>query len=963
MSRLRFLWLVPYDLVQRVFTNPLRPLVSYVYGYDFFISHAWSDAEGYARQLRAALGKHKPKSYECFVDKFDYDPSEPLDEGIKRSLRRSSFLILLVTKKAVEGGQLRPRIHEEVQHFGKRPVICVKLDDVALPEIVANRDLIEEQQAHPLADGPSPHVIEQLATKFRLPRRATLRSHLFAVAALVFLLLSITATVFFVRADRARVAELDAKDELRGRLAWNYLDRAIADLEAGEYDEGLSRLWKAYDTTETGDPLRTSLLRLLGTWDASVPIACRFPGSRLHGVEFGHDGKTLLTSHEGGPDRQYHQYIVQRWNTDSGRPVGTPIEPSGSTTCMALSADSTLVVTAGYAPLNGILKTTVDIWDTINGERVGSLPIEHVSVDIASFSVDGKLLLTAGQRTPVDYSVQLWQTKSQRKWGMPLVHDKKVLASAFSPDASRIATGCQAGLTRLWDAESSQMIAELPRDEEDDDNSPIVSVAFSPDGLQILSATRRGTVNVWDLQTLRRIDLGGLESFGTILYDAQFGRRGVTVLSKDSFFDDFTRLYDARTHQRPIGPGIWREVQELWPDDIVPIPVALSSDGGKAAMRAAATRVEPTRRVEQYTQNSRAWIWRTQRGRPIGELPDHSDDITFVVPSLDGSEVLAGSLDEVRRYSARTGEASPAPEQIGSILATTSDGVFAFAGDTSDDSRFRIVNTRTLRSHGKVLQSDDWIVSAAFHPADQFRVLTVSENGDARIWNLETGEKLSKVWDDTSVHSVEFSPDGTAILGVDTSGRARLWNAQTGTVEQTLNSTSTIIKAATFSPDGSRVLTGSEDGEAQIWISKTGTRLGDALRHEGEVVAVAFAPDGKVAATGTTKWALRFWDVETRAPLGPPLRHEKKGMVVAIAFTQDGRNLWSATANANVWTWEVPQPFSVKSPAEEEQLSRWIQLRTGLHWDEDGLSKLDHATWRERWPELDELGGAPHRIK
>ena len=71
----------------------------------------------------------------------------------------------------------------------------------------------------------------------------------------------------------------------------------------------------------------------------------------------------------------------------------------------------------------------------------------------------------------------------------------EVLAVAFSPDGTRIASGGRDGILRLWDAGTGDLLLKL-----EGHSDYIKSLAFSPDGRQIATGSGDHTVRIWDAQ-------------------------------------------------------------------------------------------------------------------------------------------------------------------------------------------------------------------------------------------------------------------------------------------------------------------------------------------------------------------------------------------------------------------------------------------------------------------------------
>ena len=65
------------------------------FGHDFFISYSHADASGYARALASRLGD---QSFARFLDVESMPATAPIRPTLTSALRKSSFLILLISK-------------------------------------------------------------------------------------------------------------------------------------------------------------------------------------------------------------------------------------------------------------------------------------------------------------------------------------------------------------------------------------------------------------------------------------------------------------------------------------------------------------------------------------------------------------------------------------------------------------------------------------------------------------------------------------------------------------------------------------------------------------------------------------------------------------------------------------------------------------------------------------------------
>ena len=108
---------------------------------------------------------------------------------------------------------------------------------------------------------------------------------------------------------------------------------------------------------------------------------------------------------------------------------------------------------------------------------------------------------------------------------------------------------------------------------------------------------------------------------------------------------------------------------------------------------------------------------------------------------------------------------------------------------------------------------------------------------------------------------VAFSPDGTRVVTVSDDKTARVWDAATGKLLTSPLEHQDWVRSAAFSPDGTRVVTASDDGTARVWDAATGKPLTGPLEHQDRVKSAAFSPDGTRVVTASEELTARVWDV------------------------------------------------------------------------------------------------------
>ncbi|MBL7809119.1 MAG: WD40 repeat domain-containing protein [Saprospiraceae bacterium] len=185
--------------------------------------------------------------------------------------------------------------------------------------------------------------------------------------------------------------------------------------------------------------------------------------------------------------------------------------------------------------------------------------------------------------------------------------------------------------------------------------------------------------------------------------------------------------------------------------------------------------------------------------------------------------------------------------------------------------------------------------SLAFAPGGKC-LATGSNDGTAKIWDVQSGTVLLNLIHTEKVMSVAFSPDGKHLA--TNTGKIKVWNLETGVVIFNTafpDEYDSWFTCVTFSPDGKSIATGASGdyvNKAQIWDLETGkTTLTLSVSDDG-IDCLAFSPDGKRLATGSKgvfKSNVVIWDLET----GNSTLNLKGGMedITSLAFSPDGKFL------------------------------------------------------------------------
>ena len=179
------------------------------------------------------------------------------------------------------------------------------------------------------------------------------------------------------------------------------------------------------------------------------------------------------------------------------------------------------------------------------------------------------------------------------------------------------------------------------------------------------------------------------------------------------------------------------------------------------------------------------------------------------------------------------------------------------------------------------LSSGNGTVDTVPSSADGTLVLVGGADGEARVFELATGRRLTRLPLGAPLRDAVFSPDGKSVFTGDADGVIIRWDTRSG--EQLARAVhGAPIRELAVSPDG-RLVASAAGQAAQVWLAVDGSRVA-RLPHPFAVDGVSFD------STGTQPLTLardaRIFD--TRDWERAPLVFDQPGQIVTAAFSPNG---------------------------------------------------------------------------
>jgi WD40 repeat protein len=204
---------------------------------------------------------------------------------------------------------------------------------------------------------------------------------------------------------------------------------------------------------------------------------------------------------------------------------------------------------------------------------------------------------------------------------------------------------------------------------------------------------------------------------------------------------------------------------------------------------------------------------------------------------------------------------------------------------------------RTFAGHGA------WVNGCAVTP-DGRRVVSASDDGTLKVWELETGQELATLEGHESVVSgCAVTPDGQRVVSASDDGTLKVWELETGQELATLKGHGDRVNGCAVTPDGRRVVSASDDGTLKVWELETGQELATLEGHRDRVSDCAVTPDGRRVVSAAWDTTLKVWELETGQELATLEGHRDR--VNGCAVTPDGWRVVSASDDGTLKVWKL----------------------------------------------------------
>jgi len=300
--------------------------------------------------------------------------------------------------------------------------------------------------------------------------------------------------------------------------------------------------------------------------------------------------------------------------------------------------------------------------------------------------------------------------------------------------------------------------------------------------------------------------------------------------------------------------------------------------------------------------------WDTETGECIKTYKGHTDGVNSVSYDTDCHRIVSGSRDNtIKEWDVNTGECIKTYTGHSDFVASvrySSDGKRIVSG--SWDNTIKEWNTetdeciRTYRGHSPGAYSK--CVSSVSYSIDNKRIISEGMDKTIKEWNVETGDCIRTYINHCPlINSLSYSSGGEIIFIESSDGTIKKRDAETGDYIRIYKGQS-LVNSANYSSDIERIVLGGIDGKIKEWDTETGKCIKTYEDHYSMVNSVSYSSDGKKIVSGSRDGTIKEWNTET----GDCIRdyEEYSDSITCLNYSSNGKRIVSGSKDGAIKEWD-----------------------------------------------------------
>lgn len=298
---------------------------------------------------------------------------------------------------------------------------------------------------------------------------------------------------------------------------------------------------------------------------------------------------------------------------------------------------------------------------------------------------------------------------------------------------------------------------------------------------------------------------------------------------------------------------------------------------------------------------NQAVVWKSNSGEKVATLNGNNNNFRDATFTPDEKIILTAADENVLIWDANSFEQIAIFDNHSNIVTnciTTKDG--NLAATTSDDGTVRVWETRTGRQQHIFNFGRGRTRNVSFSQ-DENNLLVQIDGRRFFTWSLLSNTVRDFHFQDASVQSVNYSPDGNRIVAAYTDRTARVWDFQRRRQYPDMKAETPGIRFAEYSSDNERILTMSKNRLA-LWDAFTLRRAKTRWSKKEEFRKAKISPDRSIVAAGTMQGEIVIWDTVGRKNNKILIGHNN--FILDLNFSPNGQQIVSTAHDrtAIIWT-------------------------------------------------------------